>query len=274
MNWFNLDTTTCQRDGICAEVCPGDLIVFQKGEYPKPIDGAERVCIKCGHCVAACPTGSLSLRDTPVEQCPPVQKALYLTQQHCEHFLRSRRTIRLYQNKTIPREDMARLIEMARYAPSGYNSQCVEWLVLDKKDELQRLAGQVIEWMRWAVTEKPAFPLVKPIQNALQRWAKGNNVVYRDAPAVVITHAEKNNLLAPTSCTIALTYLDLAATSMGLGCCWAAYLNEAANEYPPMTELLSVPEGHRCYGAMMVGYPKLTFHRLPTRRPPKIKWCS
>lgn len=273
MDWFRVDVKTCKQDGLCATLCPGQLIDFRKGEYPSPIAGAENICIECGHCVAICPTGSLSLRNMPVEQCPPVQKQLHLGVEHCEHFLRSRRSIRIFKDKPVPRDAVSRLIEIARYAPSGYNSQCVEWLVLDKRDELLKLAEMVIEWMRWTTTQKPEFPLSRPMRNALKRWKNGINVVTRDAPAVIVTHAVKDNLLAPTSCTIALTYLDLAALTMGLGCCWAAYLNAAANEYPPMKESLPIPNDHQCFGAMMMGYPRFTFQRLPLRRTPKITWC-
>ena len=146
---FEVDQQSCQQDGICAAVCPIGIIDFQKGGYPCPSDEAEALCVRCGHCVAACPTGSLSHREMAVEQCPPVRKDLQLTAEHCEHFLRSRRSIRVYQDKPVPRADLARLIEVARYAPSGHNSQCAEWLVLDNKKELRKLAGIVADWMRW-----------------------------------------------------------------------------------------------------------------------------
>ena len=49
----------------------------------------------------------------------------------------------------MPREDIVRLIETARYAPSGHNDQPVRWLVLDDRDELRRLAEIGADWMRW-----------------------------------------------------------------------------------------------------------------------------
>ena len=93
MNLFNVNQETCNQDGICAAVCPASLIDFKKGEYPTPIAGAEKLCIECWHCVAVCPTGSLNHRAMTAEQCPPVQKALHLTTEHCEHFLRNRRSV-------------------------------------------------------------------------------------------------------------------------------------------------------------------------------------
>jgi nitroreductase/NAD-dependent dihydropyrimidine dehydrogenase PreA subunit len=272
MKLFEIDQQTCNQDGICAAVCPIAIIDFQKNGYPTPAADAEELCIQCGHCVAACPTGSLSHRKMPVEQCPPIQNNLQLSSEHCEHFLRSRRSIRVYKDKPVSRADLSRLIEIARYAPSGHNSQGAEWLVLDNKDELRKLAGIVADWMRWMLGKMPELARSWHMDKTLGRWEKGNDVILRDAPVVIITHAEEHNRLAPSTCTIALTYLDLAATGMGLGCCWAGYFNAAAIAFPPMKEALALPTGQQCFGSMMVGYPQFSYHRLPMRKPPSISW--
>jgi nitroreductase/NAD-dependent dihydropyrimidine dehydrogenase PreA subunit len=272
MNLFEVDHETCNQDGICAAVCPAGIIEFRNGEYPTPVAEAEAVCIRCGHCVAVCPTGSLSHGDMAVEQCPPRQKAFQLTPERCEYFLRDRRSIRVYKDKPVPREDLARLIEIARYAPSGHNSQCAEWLVLDNREELQTLCDIVADWMRWMIGSVPEIALSAHMDKTLKRIEGGQDVVLRDAPALIITHAQEDNRMASSTCTIALTYLELAATSMGLGCCWAGYFNAAATTFPAMKEALSLPRGHQSFGAMMVGYPKFKYHRLPTRRPPDITW--
>jgi nitroreductase/NAD-dependent dihydropyrimidine dehydrogenase PreA subunit len=272
MSLFEVDHHTCTKDGICAAVCPSRIIDFRKGEFPVPVAGAENACIQCGHCVAVCPTASLTHRDIPVAQCPPMQKDLQLSSEHCEHFLRSRRSIRVYKNKTVPRDEIKRLIEIARHAPSGRNSQDAEWLVLGNRDELDTLAGIVVDWMRWMVENQPEIALCMHLSRAVQRWEDGKDIIFRGAPVVIITHAEKENLRAPTSCNMVMAYLELAATSMGLGSCWAGYFNVAANSFPPMIEALALPEGHQCFGAMMVGYPKFNYHRMPLRRTPSITW--
>jgi nitroreductase len=164
------------------------------------------------------------------------------------------------------------LIEIARYAPSGFNSQCAEWLVIGNKDELNKLGGIAADWMRWMVANMPEIAIAIRLDKDLQLWDAGADVIFQDAPIVIVAHAEKDNQTARETCTIALTYLELAATSLKLGCCWAGYLEKAATYFPPMKEALSLPEGHQCFGAMMVGYPRLTHHRLPTRKPPKITW--
>ena len=69
-----------------------------------------------------------------------------------------------------------------------------------------------------------------------------------------------------------LTYLALAANAFGLGGCWAGYFNAAASSSTPLIQALALPEHMHCLGAMMIGYPKFAYHRLPTREPASITW--
>ena len=272
MELFAVNQQTCNQDGICAAVCPVGIIAFAKGAVPSPAAGAEEICIRCGHCVAVCPTGSLSHRDMAVGECPPVQPEFRLSAEHGEFFLRDRRSIRVYKEKPVEMDKLARLIEIARYAPSGHNSQVAQWLVLGDRVELKRLAGIVVDWMGWMLAHMPEVALSLHIDRTLERWGEGRDVILRDAPVVIVAHAEKDNRMAPSTCTIALTYLELAAPTLGLGCCWAGYFNAAATTFPPMMEALNLPAGHQSFGAMMVGYPRFLYHRLPTRIAPNITW--
>ncbi|MBU0994493.1 MAG: nitroreductase family protein [Proteobacteria bacterium] len=272
MDLFLIDKETCNKDGICATVCPTSVIDFKKGEYPVPVKMADEICIRCGHCVAVCPKGSFSHKDIPVADCSEINEAYSLSVDQAEHFLRSRRSIRVYKDKPVSRESLARLIDIARYAPSGHNSQCAEWLVVDSRKELEKLSAVTVDWMRWMLENASEFALSLHMDLAVRRYEKGMDVILRHAPAVIVTHAHKENQLAPATCTIALAYLELAAVSMGFGTCFAGYLKAAENFFPKMKETLALPNGHECLGAMMVGYPKFKYHRLPTRKEPLITW--
>jgi nitroreductase len=172
----------------------------------------------------------------------------------------------------VPKNELLKLIDFARYAPTGHNSQSVEWLVLGNRDELKHLAGITVDWMRWMLDNMSELALSLHLDRAIRRWEEGKDIVLRDAPTVIVAHAGKDDRMAPTSSTIALSYLELAATSMGLGCCWAGYFHVAATTFPPMMEALPLPENHQCLGSMMVGYPRYKYHRLPLRKPPEITW--
>lgn len=262
----------CNQDGLCAAVCPVKLIEFERGSYPQPINGAAELCIRCGQCVAVCPAGCLEHQDVNIADCPPVVDELLLSAAQGEQFLRSRRSIRNYKKKAVSKESLEKLIETARYAPSGHNSQGTQWTVLGDEKQLQGLKAHVADWFRFMLEKRPEFALSMHMDKTLERWEEGMDVILRDAPVVIVAHAEKVNPMAPVTCTIALTYLELAATSMGLGCCWAGYFNTAANLFPPMQDALGLPEGHQAFGSMMVGYPKYQYKRMVPRNTPNISW--
>ena len=272
MDLFEVNTQTCNKDGICAAVCPAGIIEMRKGECPTPTAGAEDLCIRCGHCVAVCPTASFSHSEMSIEECPPIQEELQLSTAQCEQFLRARRSIRAYKEQSVPKNELLKLVDIARYAPTGHNSQSVAWLVLGNRDELKRLAGITVDWMRWMLDNMSEIALSVHMDRAVRGWEAGMDIIFRNAPAVIVAHAAKDDRMAQTSSTIALSYLELASTTMGLGCCWAGYFHAAATTFPPMMEALPLPEDHQCIGAMMVGYPKFRYQRLPLRKPPEITW--
>ena len=78
---------------------------------------------------------------------------------------------------------------------------------------------------------------------------------------------------APQGCTIAMAYLELAATAHGLGACWAGFFNMAPMFYPPIYEALNLPKDHQVLGSMMLGVPKFKYHRVPLRNKPVITWA-
>ena len=146
MPLFSIDQQKCLRDGLCVAECPAKIIeIIGKDGFPSPVAGAEEFCIDCGHCVAICPKGALTLQTMSPQDCLPVQKELLLTSEQCEHFLRSRRAIRNYKEKRAPREFLQQLIETARYAPTAHNSQPVHWLVIEDPKEVKRLGGLVAD---------------------------------------------------------------------------------------------------------------------------------
>ena len=141
MSLLTVDMEKCERDGICTEVCPVEIIeIKDKEAFPTLIDGGDKLCINCGHCVAVCPSGAMSHLAMKPEECSPVRKDWLFGPEQVEHFLRSRRSIRVYKKKPAEKEVLTKLINIARFAPSGSNLQPVQWLVIYDSDHVQRLS--------------------------------------------------------------------------------------------------------------------------------------
>jgi nitroreductase/NAD-dependent dihydropyrimidine dehydrogenase PreA subunit len=263
---------TCTRCGMCAQECPGFLIEFKAGDLPGPLAGTEKDCIRCGHCVVVCPTGSLIHRDVAVEACFPIEKDLVISAAQCEQLLKSRRSIRAFQDQSVPRETITRLIETARYAPTGHNDQELEWLVIDSREELDRIETLGADWIRWNMENQTPLSTVFNLEEMLRRQEESHRAFLRGAPALVITHADSNSPMGVIDSSTALGYLDLAANASGLGTCWAGLVYFMANYYPPVKAALALPEGRSAVGCLMLGYNRFKYQRIPTRKQPPIIW--
>jgi nitroreductase/NAD-dependent dihydropyrimidine dehydrogenase PreA subunit len=272
MSRFVVDEKKCRRDGICVAVCPVGVLTRGGDDPPEPVPGGEALCISCGHCVAVCPYGACALDTMPVEDCPPVRPEWRMSPEQVDHFLRSRRSTRVFKDAAVSSGRLERLIRTARHAPSGLNNQPVRWLVISGREPVRAIAGQVIDWMRSICAAKPEVGLKSMFNRLVDAWDAGRDPICRDAPHLVVAHAPKDDVTAPSACTLALAYLELAAPSHGLGACWAGYLHMGALHWQPLRQALALPAGDIFSGAMMVGEPRYRYHRLPTRREPEISW--
>lgn len=270
---FEVSADLCVRCGACRAVCPAQIIE-QLGDVsiPVPVQDAEMACIRCGHCVAVCPVGALTHRSMTPAQCPPVRSEWHLSPQQAEHFLRFRRSTRVYTGKRAERDLLQRLIAMASHAPTGHNSQSVCWHVVYDSGEVRALAEIVIDWMRHTIREQPEVAQGLNLARVVAAWEKGIDRVCRSAPHLVLAHGRKNDRFVANSSPIALSYLELAAPAFGLGTCWAGYFTAAARSWYPLQEALGLPDGHVVFGGVLAGYPMYSYHRLPLRNTPRITW--
>jgi nitroreductase len=162
------------------------------------------------------------------EQCIEINRTLLPSPQSVEHFLKSRRSIRTYKDELLDRRTLEKLIDIARYAPSGHNVQPVSWIVVSGRDKLKILGDLVVEWMRSTAKENPALDSTMKLSMVADAWSMGVDVIMRGAPHIIVAHAPKlYGPLGHEGCLIALSYLELAAYSLKVGACWAGYFEMA-----------------------------------------------
>lgn len=142
--------------------------------------------------------------------------------------IKKRRSIRSFLPKKVEDEKLDFIIEAARLAPSANNRQ--EWrFILALEDKAKRnISGA----------------------------AKNQNLIAQ-APAVFVICAETDEHVMTcgqmgytVDCSIAITHMILAATSLGLGSCWVGAFYE-----DKLKKVLGIPEKIRVVGLLPVGYP-------------------
>ena len=271
MGLLIVDESKCKRDGICVSECPASLIQLPGDRgVPEIIEGGEDACVSCGHCVAVCPQEALSHQRVTLEDAIPIRKDIEINEEQAVQFLRTRRSIRRYKDKPVEQEKIIRLIEAARYAPTGANRQLVEWLVLCDKSKIRKIAGLTIDWLR-QILKNPDHVAVNPyLPMVVKAWDAGHDSVLRGAPVLIVASAPKEAMNGMVDLTLALAYLDLLAPVMQLGTCWAGLLQRALLASPPLKSIVGIPEGNTQYYPLMLGYPDAKYYRLPERKQPRI----
>lgn len=265
---ITIEPETCTRCGICSEVCLSSVIVNGENDsFPRVVEERSGMCSGCGRCVAFCPTGAITRDSVTAEQVSPAPVPPGVL----GNYLKSRRSIRKYLPRPVPRARVAELLDIARYAPSAMNAQPVEWLVIDNKEDVQKIAGMTVDWMRGL---KPGDPLHGYAAWFIRAWDGGEDVICRGAPHLLIAHVPADNPLTANDAIIALTHVDIAAPAFGLGTCWAGLVASAARSYLPLQDFLSLPAGRTTAYAMMLGYPKHKPQRIPVRKPLQVTWKS
>jgi len=262
--FLTVDYSKCNQDGLCVLECPARIIEMQD-QGPAAIEGAEDICIRCGHCVAICPEAALALDSLLPESCRKVDETLHLTPDHVEHFLRSRRSIRSYRKKAVPRDILEKGISIASSAPTGSNRQSVKWLVIQEKKDVLSISEHVIDWMRYVLASRPEIAANFNMQLLINSWEQKIDRICRDAPHLIFAYALKEIGSGKADCDTALAYLELALPSFGLGSCWAGYVTFAVNQWPPLAAFLKIKDDHQVHGAVMAGYPKFNYKRIPER---------
>lgn len=264
------DESLCINCGSCIRACPGGLIT--KNEFPVPISDSWKLCIDCGHCVAICPTGAMHQRSMGPEDCEPIDIHLIPRWDRVRQYLISRRSVRGYIKKPLEKEKVLQLLDVARWAPNGANRQVIRWVVINDPVKVHQIAGMTIDWMKVVKEKNPALYQEANLEVFVEAWDGGKDRISRGAPCIIVACAPKDERTAPPAAMIAIAYAQVAAPGLGLGTTFTGSINTAGQTYPPLIELLGLPEGHVPYGTFVLGYPAEQFQRIPKRKPIELTW--
>ena len=261
----------CTACGICVKVCPSGIIDSADEVHPPQVQEANiSRCLYCGHCEAFCPTQALLLDLRPEEKILLPADAGAISSEDLACYIKQRRSIRHFTKEPVPKEKILEVLDIARYAASGTNSQPVQWLVVHDPEKVQRIAELTIEWMK-SLLNTP-HPMSGFVPMLISAWENGYDIICRDAPHLLFAHIPEESPIAPIDAIIALTHFDIAAPAFGIGTCWAGFVAAAVTFYEPLQKELGLPAGRKAAYAMMFGYPQYKVYGIPRRKPLEVMW--
>lgn len=248
----------CIGCGLCVKVCPMQIFTLPNAAE-KALTQHTETCTGCGHCMANCPTSAITVDNLTLECDLTSEKPC--TYDALRSLVRSRRSTRLFLDKTIPKSDFDELLATTRFAPTARNSQGVHWTIVTNPQKVQKLSALAIDWFRMQGAE----PLVK-------QWESGYDIINRHAPHLVVTHSDDSTAKPVEDAAIALTTFELLTNAKGFGTCWAGFFMTAAHDYAPLYQALEIPQGHKVRAALMLGYPAIKPRFVPARAGAKVKF--
>ncbi len=164
--------------------------------------------------------------------------------------IEERRSIRKYLNKKVEKEKLIQILESARLAPSGSNTQPWTFIIIESEDTKEKLsiADHNQKWMMTA----PIF--IVCAADIRCRISVDTKVRLDENSA----EPELKQIIRDTA--IAMEHILLEAEHLGLATCWTAWFEQAA-----IRPILNIPDDKYVCGIITLGYGDET----PKQRPRK-----
>jgi len=150
-----------------------------------------------------------------------------------EEALKTRRSVRIYSPKSVPKDLITQLIDCARLAPTARNEQPWEFIAITGKEMLKKVAEQ---------TDHGRF--------------------IANSPCCIAVFCQDTKYYLEDGCAATENIL-LAAHELGLGACWVA--GDKKPYLENVRELLGVPAGYKLVSLVPLGYSE-SKPMLPRKR--------
>lgn len=153
--------------------------------------------------------------------------------------IRTRRSVRAYQDKPVPEEVLNRILEAARLAPSAANRQQWKFIVVQDPELRKKLITAANN--QQFVGQAPVVIVAVSLEP--------DRVMSCEVPAYAVDLA------------IAVDHMTLAATAEGLGTCWIGAFHQSE-----VKRVLNIPNQYKVVTLIPLGYPADS-PRIKSRKP-------
>jgi len=268
---FTVNPKTCTRCGLCVGDCPARIIAMRDDSLPTIAAEKEAACYRCQHCLAICPAAAINILGLKPEN-SRLLAGNFPTPEQLETLIKGRRSVRRYREENLPPELLQRLLAVAWHAPTGVNSRQVLFTVVDDRIKLALLRGEVMNGLAALVRDNALPERMGYFADFVRLWEeRGQDIIFRNAPHLLIATAPQQVACPQQDCLIALAYFELYAQASGVGTVWNGLAKWALSDLVPAAlTRLGIPADHVFGYAMAFGWPAHRYARTVQHGPPLI----
>ncbi len=264
---FKADESICIHCGLCVKDCIANVLEMDKNSVPYA--ASPQRCIKCQHCLAICPAGAISI----FGKNPDISEKISIHDSDMIlNLIKSRRSDRNFKNENIDSNIMNKLKDMLAWVPTGCNYHKLHFSFIDNSDVMNEFRKLTTSKIIEALTTKPIAAIKENFSGYLKFLEQGEDVIFRNAPHIIVVSNDINAPCQKEDAIIALSYFELYAQSLNIGTCWCGFGYACLNIFPELIDYLEIPEGCKPQYVMLFGYKGKNYSR--TTQPEKANIIS
>ena len=292
-NMITFDRDNCKKCGLCAEVCPNKILLKDQSNGMTFRSDRIHLCFKCGQCMSICPTESINIKGLSYTEnffdLPEAESY----EKNFFNMLCTRRAIRNFQDRPVPKEILEKVVQAISFAPPGFPPLKIEIIVVQNSEMIRKALPYMVElydslvkamghpMLRFFIKRKVGKQkfrtlethLVPLLRSRLPELKKGTeDTITRGAPAMILFHADRNGEDVKEDIFIAATYGFLAAHALGLGGSVMDIIPPAIERKAELRKLFCIPDHHEVVAAIILGYPKYKYQKGIIRELKSIRW--
>jgi len=146
--------------------------------------------------------------------------------------IKSRRSIRRFDQQEISKETLLNLVDSARLAPSAANLQPLEYIIINEKTILDLVFDQ-LAWAGYIRPKRNPSEDKKPV-----------------AYIAVLRNSSSNEKFSIVDAAAAIENILIAAWSINIGSCWIGNINR-----DNLHKVLNIPDDYVIDSVIALGYP-------------------
>lgn len=278
---------------LCIEVCPCNIIGVNGDGVVSFLPERTSICLHCGQCMAICSTKAVKINELSYDK-----DIFDLPENDVDHnryisFISNRRSIRNFKETPVSKAIIQQILDSVSYAPFGSEPEKVNIAVINSRKTIETalpfiegFLDDIIRWIENPIASymikrkrgQETFNTIKhhlyPISKLENYKLKHGDRITRNAPAILVLHADKGAEEHTNNSLIYATYIMLAAHSLGLGATMVGIVPAAINKVSEVRDIFDIPEEHEAVISVIIGYPKHKYKRAIRRKVQAIHWVD